>query len=84
MKLDRVRSIMTSAYKFQKRGEHFNWGGLTHISKDCSVPRPTTYRYLERLVKLGMVYKEAYTYHNEKSFRYRLTNEGVDFLNEWR
>lgn len=84
MSLDKVRKLLKSAYHFQKRGEHFAWGGLTHISKDAGIPRPTTYRYLEKLVKLGMMYKEQYSYHGEKSYRYRLTNEGVDYLAGWR
>lgn len=80
----KVKTLLKVAYHFQKRGEHFAWGGLTHIAKEAGIPRQTTYRYLERCVILGLVYKEAYTYHNEKSFRYRLTNEGVDYLAGWR
>lgn len=84
MSNDKVRRIMKVAYHFQSRGEQFVWGGLTHISKECGIPRQTTYRYLERLVVLGMVYKEEYTYNGGLSYRYRLTHEGIDYLAGWR
>jgi len=84
MSNDKVKTLMKVAYHFQSRGEHFAWGGLTHISREAKIPRQTTYRYLERLVVLGLVYKEKYTYHNDESFRYRLTHEGIDYLAGWR
>lgn len=81
---EKVRQLMHAALRFQKRGEYFEWGGLTHISKATGIPRPTTYRYLEKLVSLGLMKKERHSYHQGEAFRYRVTDDGLKYLGEWK
>lgn len=80
MKLEKARRILSAMDRIVKRGEHFNWSGLTHIAEESGLIRQTTYRYLLELIELGYVERTEHSYHRGEAFRYYMTKEGKKFL----
>lgn len=84
MKLDKARRILQAMDTIMKRGEHFEWSGLTHISKNAGLNRQTTYRYLERMVRNEQAFKVERTWRGETCYRYYMTQDGRDLLNSFK
>lgn len=84
MKLEKVGRILRAMSAIKKRGEHFEWSGLTHIAKNAGLSRQTTYRYLEQMVKNGQAYKHERTWRGEACYRYYMTSKGIDLLHTFR
>ena len=80
MKLQRMRAILQAIEEIVRRGEHFEWCGLTHIAKNAKQNRQTVWRLLAILEKEGIVYKVEKTWRGEKAYRYYMTKEGKKFL----
>jgi predicted transcriptional regulator len=80
MKLNTARKILKAMDNIMKRGEHFEWCGLTHISNNAGQNRQTTYRYLEAMVKNGQAFKVESTWRGETCYRYYMTSKGIDLL----
>jgi len=80
MDINKARVICKAIDKMVKRGEHFNWCGLTHISKEAKLNRQTTWRYLNALFVDGKVSKIERTWRGAVCYRYYLTQEGKEFL----
>lgn len=84
MKLDTVVRICRAVDNLSSGGERFVWAGLTHISQRVNCNRSTAWRNLEKLVELGYVRKEESKYHEGDAIRYRLTEQGHEFLGSQR
>ena len=80
MKLEKARRVLSAMDRIVKRGEHFNWSGLTHIAKESGLIRQTTYRYLLGLIELGYVERHEHSYHRADAYRYYMTAAGKNFL----
>jgi len=80
MKIEKARRILESMERIVKRGEHFNWSGLTHIAKESGLIRQTTYRYLMELVEYGYVERVEHSYHRNDAYRYYMTKKGKELL----
>jgi len=83
MKIEKVGRILKAMSAIKRRGEHFEWSGLTHISKNAGLNRQTTYRYLEQMVKNEQAYKVERTWRGEVCFRYYMTSKGIDLLHSF-
>jgi len=84
MKLDTARRICQAMDEIVKRGERFQWSGLTHIASVSKVCRQTVWRYLEKMEREKLVYKVERTWRGETAYRYYMTNEGKKFLKSFR
>lgn len=84
MKLEKVCRILKAMSSIKRRGEQYEWSGLTHISKNAGLNRQTTYRYLEQLVKNGQAYKVESTWRGETCYRYYMTSKGIDLLHTFK
>jgi len=84
MKMEKIRKILQAIETMVKRGEHFEWCGLTHIAKNAKLNRQTVWRLLTMLEREEMVYKVERTWRGEKAYRYYMTKEGKKLLASFR
>ena len=84
MKLQKVQKILKAMERIVGRGEHFEWSGLTHISKNCGENRQTVWRYLSLLEKSVHVYKVEKTWRGETCYRYYMTEQGKKLLSSFK
>jgi len=84
MNLQKIRKILQAIADIVRRGEHFEWCGLTHISKNANLNRQTVWRLLTTLEKENMVYKVERTWRGEKAYRYYMTPAGKKLLASFR
>lgn len=84
MELSKVQSILKVCKLVDDMPSGGGWVRPAEIIKWSSVSHATTYRYLKKLTKLGLLSERKQSYREGVVYEYAITGDGAAYLNGFK